>query len=422
MQTLLASSDSVDPGLPPGSRRLLTASLLLGLSILYQVYIFDFQQGVLTGGETSRLLLKIVASLMLTVSLRSYLSIAAFALNLPLKLPLLFVAATIAVLTPYLSTEFKQALNLVFFLPILFVDWNRPSAPGLFRRIWTLIVAIVAVQLILDPPCKLYFHVGWDNAAVIGGMGNPNVFGIFLICSGLACIFLVKSRWRFASVPLLLATLATGSLASSLVGALCLMGQLARYIRRAPVRGLIVLAIMIAVLTASTIAFEIVTDSPSITHAFYKFQGLQQLLSGGSTPDSDTFRIRIQYLRDGLGMLADSPASIILGHPDATAMYNGDGLWTSFIVTYGLPVTLAFLATNLYVLHRALRVRSPESLMSGAVVLAMLAFFITNRILDYWPAALLYLLAFSYLTNRGFRPRSVAESPAALGIEGVTRR
>ena len=60
--------------------------------------------------------------------------------------------------------------------------------------------------------------------------------------------------------------------------------------------------------------------------------------------------------------------------------------------------------------------------MSGAVVLAMLAFFITNRILDYWPAALLYLLAFSYLTNRGFRPRSVAESPAALGIEGVTRR
>jgi hypothetical protein len=55
------------------------------------------------------------------------------------------------------------------------------------------------------------------------------------------------------------------------------------------------------------------------------------------------------------------------------------------------------------VIYRAIVSRSRDLLFSGGVVAFMLVFFVTNRILDYWPAPLVYLLAFSYLTTRQMR-------------------
>lgn len=411
----MAASGRTGTDLPRGSRWLLTGSIVLGLSILYQVYIYDFEQGVLSGGESSRLVLKALAAGVFVAALRPYLSIRAFALNLPLKLPLLFVAATILCISPFLTPDYKQALNLLFFLPVFLIDWNRYGADALFRLIWKIVTSVVLIQLVLDPVCKLYFHAGWDNAAVIGGMGNPNVFGVFLICAGLACRFLLRDSRLGRFGPLLfVATVATGSLAASLVGVTCLLIQLVFLTLHRPVRGAAVAGVLLGILSGSTILFEILTDSPSITHAFQKAESLQQLLAGGGA-ESDSFSIRIQYLRTGLEMLSDSPAGIIVGHPGAVPMYNGDGLLTSFIVTYGVPVTLSFLAANLWAVSRARRRSSSETRFSGAVVLAFLAFFVTNRILDYWPTALAYLLSFSYLTNKGFRAAgSLAAAPHEL--------
>jgi hypothetical protein len=390
------------PARLPISPLLLAVSLCVSLSILYQIYIFEFENGDLTGGGASRLTLKLFASLLFVVAVRRYLSVAAFSLNLLLKLPLLFVAVTILVVSPFLLAAYTQALNLLFFLPILCIDWDRPGGAELYETIWRIIAIVVLVQLALDPLFKLYFNVQWSNAAVVGGMGNPNVFGIFLITSGLATTQLLQSRLKSFAPILFLATVLTGSLAASIVGCGCLLLQLARHARRAPLRLVIVLGVVVVVSSASAVYLDLV-DTSSIEHAFQKLLGLEQLLSGNGRPDSDTFSVRIEYLINGLGMLADSPLAIIVGHPNAVPMYNGDGLWTSFLVTYGLPVTLSFLAVNLVVIARALRVGSRDLLFSAAVVAAMLAFFVTNRILDYWPAALLYLLAFSYLTNKGVR-------------------
>jgi hypothetical protein len=379
------------------SRLLLACSLALGLSILYQVYFYDFQDGQLSGGERPRLVLKIVATLLFLFSVRRYFSRAALALNFPLKAPLLFVAGSILVVYPYLDASYSQALNLFFFLPILAIDWNKPGGAQLYRTIWAIITAIVVVQLALDPVCKVYFQAIWSNAATIGGMGNPNVFGVFLIAGGLASALLF-TRFRFLSSILFLATALTGSLAAAAVGFGCLAVQLALLWSRAPVRALIVVGAAIAVLSLSTLFLEFITDSPSIGHAFSKLMAVHDALSSGTKGDTESISVRLQYLRDGLDMLADSPAAVILGHPRGTPMYNGDGLWTSLLVTYGLPVTLCFLTVNLLVVYRAVSSGVRDLLFSGCVVAFMLVFFVTNRILDYWPAPLVYLLAFSHLT------------------------
>lgn len=388
------------------SRFLLACSLALGLSILYQVYFYDFQDGQLTGGERMRMALKIVATLMFLISVRQYFSRAALALNFPLKVPLLFIAGSILMVYPYLDAAYSQALNLLFFLPILAIDWNKPGGAELYRSIWAIIAAIVAVQLALDPICKVFFQAIWSNAATIGGMGNPNVFGVFLIASGLASALLF-SRFRYLSSILFLATALTGSLASAAVGFICLAVQLGLLWSRAPVRALIVVGAGIAVLSLSSLVLEFLTDSPSIGHAFSKLMAVRDALSNGTTGDTESISLRLQYLHEGLNRLADSPVAVILGHPGGTPMYNGDGLWTSFLVTYGLPVTLYFLTVNLLVIYRAVCSGVRDLLFSGCVVAFMMLFFVTNRILDYWPAALVYLLAFSHLTISHVRSPSV---------------
>lgn len=391
------------------SRVLLISSLALGLSILYQVYFYDVEDGQLSGGGGPRLSMKIMATLLFVTSIRRYFSPAALTLNLPLKMPLLFVTVSILAVSPYLDAAYSQALNLLFFLPILAIDWNRPGGAELYRAIWATVTVIVAAQLALDPVCKVYFHAIWSNAATVGGMGNPNVFGVFLIAGGLASALLFP-RLRFLSSILFLATALTGSLVSFSVGFVCLTVQLALLWSRAPLRALIVVGAAGAVVSLSTLFLEFVTDSPSIGHAFAKLMAVHDALGGGNQGDTASISVRLKYLYDGLDMLADSPLAIIVGHPGGTPMYNGDGLWTSFLVTYGLPVTLCFLAVNLVVVCRAASSRSRDLLFSGCVVAVMLVFFVTNRILDYWPAPLVYLLAFSYLTTR-----EVRRSAGAIG-------
>jgi hypothetical protein len=122
---------------PPSasSRFLLVSSLALGLSILYQAYFYDVEGGQLSGGELPRLALKIIATLLFLTSVRRYFSPAALALNFPLKVPLLFVAASILAVYPYLDAAYTQALNLLFFLPILAIDWNKAGGAELYRGI-----------------------------------------------------------------------------------------------------------------------------------------------------------------------------------------------------------------------------------------------------------------------------------------------
>jgi hypothetical protein len=383
------------------ARSLLIFSLTVGLSILYQVYFYDFEDNQLSGGERPRLLLKVFSTVLFLVSVRRYLSPGAFALNFPLKAPLVFVAASILAVYPYLDAAYSQALNLFFFLPVLAIDWNRPGGEQLYRFMWAVITVIVTVQLALDPVCKVLFHAIWSNAATIGGMGNPNVFGVFLIASGLWSALFLR-RFRSLSSILFLATALTGSLASFSVGFICLAVQLGVLWSRNPLRALVIVLAAATVLSLSTLLIEFITDSPSIGHAFGKLEAVHDALNGHGG-ESQSITVRLQYLHGGLDMLADSPLSILLGHPGGTPMYNGDGLWTSYLVTYGLPLTLYFLAVNLVVIYRAIVSRSRDLLFSGGVVAFMLVFFVTNRILDYWPAPLVYLLAFSYLTTRQMR-------------------
>jgi hypothetical protein len=382
----------------------LVASLCVCMSIMYQVYSGSFDEGAVTGGGAQRFLLKLVSIAAFTFSIRRLLSVDAVGANLVLKLPLLFVAGTILIVSPLLTGSDLQALNICFFLPVLLIDWNSEGAAQVYRIIWKVIAGVVLVQLLLEPAVRLKFGVLWANGAVIGGMGNPNVYGAFLIASGLASWMLLGGRLRHLAIVFFVATILTGSLVSFMVGFSAAAFYLLSLLRRSPVRFLVYASLILVPLLSLLVISDLISGTGAMDHALGKLQDLQNFSTqnAGSGPASLT--ARQEYLADGLRMMAESPVSVLVGHPDFAAMYNGDGLWTSFLVSYGLPVTLLFLAANLVVIFRGFLARSPDMFFSACVIVVMLVFFVTNRILDYWPTALIYLLPFSYLTNKGIRP------------------
>lgn len=381
------------------SKYILCISLVLCLSIMYQIYFLEFHDGEIIGGGLFRLSLKIVFLLLFLISIKRYLLWGALFLNLPYKIPLFYIISTLFILIPFLSGSYYQALNIFFFLPILFIDWNKPGHDNLYIVTWKIIVAVVFIQLLLDPIFKAYTEVSWSNSAFIGGMGNPNVFGLFLIVSGIACSILLSSRFKYMSIVLFLSTVLTGSLVTSIIGLSCFFLQISYLLFRSPVKSLF---FIIAPLTILIVSKKYV-DYIAINHALNKFIALLQFASGKYESGSESITARTDYFENGLNLVADSPLSLMFGHPGFMPMYNGDGLWVSFFVTYGLPVTLCFFVVNLLLCYRGVISRSPDLLFSSCVIIVMLVYFITNRILDYWPAALIYMLAFTYLATKGVR-------------------
>ena len=377
---------------------------------MYQVYFIDFQDGVLEGGGT-RLAMKIASVGIIYFILRNYFSFRAFVLNLGIKLPLLIVSCSILLLIPILSALYLQAVNIAFFLPLLLIDWNRVDAALLYRYIWLVVAGCTGLQLVLDPIIRPYMAGGWENQAFIGGMGNPNVFGVFMTCAGLACWFFLKPPCRYLCIPLYAATALTGSLAAALAGWSCLGVLMLSLFARAPFKALCITLYVLVPLGLAVLQVDAIADSRAAGHAWLKLQAVGSLLTDGIASGSSSISIRTTYATEGFALLAAYPYALLTGHPNMIPMFNGDGLWVSFIVTYGLPVTLAFLLSNLYVLSRGIRSSSIPMRFSAAIISVILFFFVTNRILDYWPVSFMYLLAFTFLATYRVAPSSEIAAP-----------
>ena len=376
----------------------LLLSLAMGLSIMYCIYVFDFNQGNIDGGRISRTLLKLFFLLTFSFSLYRFLDIRSFLLNIPVKLPLVFLLLYSFVGSLiFLEGSYRQAINIIFFAPVLFINWNKPGGDELYRYIWRAITLVVLVQFITDPILKAYTGVRWENNALVGGMGNPNVYGLFLLVSATYIYLYSKSYLRIMSLPMALLAILTGSLVCSLVGILMAVIIILR-------GGYLAIGTLL-VLGFASLVFSIefldvnLEDLLGMAHAIGKIQGLLSLLDAGVQIGS--VNGRLDYLKEGLNLIKDNPGSLLVGHPDSLQMFNGDGTWISFIVTHGVPFTLLFQLSNLYLIFRSARCPKIEFVFSFFVLNMFQVFFITNRILDYWPAGFLYLLVFSYCSTRG---------------------
>jgi hypothetical protein len=370
----------------------------LGLSILFQIYWLGMTDTTMgEGGAAFRLAMKICSLFFIYVGLYRSFSVRTLTYNMPLKLPLLYYCATVIIVIPFIfDNAYRQAINLLLFLPLLLVDFSTNRGRENYRFIVKIVVIVVVIQVLLDVGIKI---LGLQVVnTLMGGMGNANTFGLYLIVAALAFRFLYH-RENISRVFLLLVA-GTGSLACSLIAFMLLLHSLVDIrLKNRPLQ--------VSLLGGSVLGLFLARDSISLSsgpiwHAYMKFQGVIKYVFMAQEGGTASISVREEYTAQGLLLLSESPLGIIFGHPDFLPFYSGDGFYIALLVTIGLPITFLFLICNLIAVYRGFKEDDSLSIFSAYVVLAFLVLFVTNRILDYWPAGFVYVLAFCFLVRKRY--------------------
>ena len=139
-------------------------------------------------------------------------------------------------------------------------------------------------------------------------------------------------------------------------------------------------------------------DFGAARHAFMKVEGLMDVIfSGSSIGGVGSIEGRQEFMMEAMQMLSDNPISIIFGHPDFMPFYSGDGFHIALLVTIGLPAMILFFISHLVGVYRGLGENKPLSNFAAYVLVSFTLLLFSNRILDYWPAGLIYMVVLAYL-------------------------
>tara|TARA_Y100000022_G_scaffold168502_1_gene153672 strand:+ start:1056 stop:2273 length:1218 start_codon:yes stop_codon:yes gene_type:complete len=374
--------------------------LLIMLCVMYQAYFYGFsiERGI-NGPSWQRSFLKISGLLLFYLAILKVFTTEVFLRNFILKVPIVIFAIVTVLVSPFLGPFEIQAVNMCFFIPLLAIDFDKFRNDFLFHRFFKVFSLILFIQILLDPVLKVATGVHHGNMALIGGVGNANSFGYLLLCASIYCrlcikrpiifyFFCISSVFTGSLVILLAATfIAVLGVANDLGG--LKIGNLG-FLLFATI-GLLILGIFLPeeILGKFFSAFY---------HAADKFLSLL-LFVDGSQVNSASISVRKEWTLEGLRLISENPWSLLIGHPEGTALYAGDGWWLTLLVSHGLPLSILFLLCNGYAMFRGIKLRSSEGKCASLIIGLTCIIFLTNRILDYWPAAIVYLFAFAYVCN-----------------------
>jgi hypothetical protein len=377
-------------------------SLALGMSIMYSAYFYNMTDAAPNQSPGYiRTSLKCLAVLFFIMAYAKRFTFAALLRNYALKLPIIFIGAVTLFVSPFLLSDELQAINIIFFLPLLAFDWDTETTQKIFRKIWLMIVIICLVQVILDPILKFTTSRGFDNLALIGGIGNANNFGYWLLSCAIFSKLILKNSllfWAFC----FFATF-TGSLVILVLIGTIFIGNALGATRHMRSSNFLWLAILIATLIVLfrflPADYDFGNAFRAVNHAAGKFLAFLSVIGSNGSLEAGSVSSRVEYIQEGLWLIAQHPFSLVVGHPNGRPMYTGDGWWLGLLVTHGAIVTGLFLVSNVIIVVRGFKFRCPETWVCSIIVALTCIMFLANRLLDYWPAAFLYFLSVGLICN-----------------------
>ena len=317
-----------------------------------------------------------------------------FTLGLPI-----FLFAGLAVFSddPY----FLQAINAALFFPIVFCNWAGREQR--FYKIFSVIARLMVFQVFIYFIFSDVLDNPWENRSLVGALGNANSFSLFCLAS-FCWLSIVEKKYSLAAVCL------AGVVLSGSLAALIITGFVTLFAMRVD-RALLLIATAVGAITIFTLVGE-EPDIRAVLHAFAKMQALLIYLLEGDATGSMSVLGRVEFLATGLTMMSQDPASILWGHPGGVLMYTGDGYVTAILVTHGAIVLFMFSMSLAAVVYKGLTDRDCVTKFCGALTLAVLLYMLSNRILDYYPAALLLYAPVGYIVSKKYFKKSAKSHPA----------
>jgi len=351
--------------------------IYFGLALVFNLqiinYFFEFNEGVVKGGESLRLVLKFISISMIyifIVKLNKYI----FKENI-LALGFFSIALLLILIRiPFFESRDWLFINNFLAVPILLGS----TAKFNFKAIDQTLLVSFFLWISLDFYNLQNSNTMWGNKAFIGGVGNPSSYGLILIYLyevSIKNLSLNKVTKRVLKALIFINLIMTQALMPILIFLYL------RFLRKGKQLFFVFISSIIIIYNLETVLFYM----PGY-HWKLKLESLLFFLNSSDTLGSSaSILTRIDFLEDFF-ILFENPKGFFIGNINNSFYNSGDSQYVTYATSFGIILFLIFL----YYIVKLVRDSYKTKYFNFFIALTLIL--VTNRILDYWPIPILIYL------------------------------
>lgn len=265
----------------------------------------------------------------------------------------------------------------------------------------------IILSLILGGILDLNAYIGgysiWEEMSFVGGLGNPSSYGLLCNLSIAWLLFSNFSINRISITPkfslvILLSFLSIMSF--SLFATFNLILVFMFFISQSPFRVtakvFLIFILLVAVIFLMT-EISLPDVQPIFQFLLHKLMGFADFLGFVDyETDAASVSVRLGVHERAAYIFNDQWVSMLLGHPYFISYDKNDSQILTYALSFGIPLMIIFMLLNLRFLYLAFHMREKFYFVFFT---SFFLIFATNRILDYFPIALIYFLMVVAMTN-----------------------
>lgn len=383
--------------LPSGHWITLCLGSVLALSVYYFNYGASFDEGQIEGASPFTMLLRLLSIALIVWSLRPF----NFRFNSLALLTILYAASATSFLVSIgISGDSNDILffNTLLQLPVL-IAFSATTLNINYARWFRFIGIILALQVIVDAMIWFTGASLWLSEAFVGGVGNPSSFGF--LCSLLVAFFLFHPktgpiRWVFLLI------LAAGAVMSKSLFAVIALGIVYIVWMFFSWRRIILSAVAIGAVSVGIAALLYNTGFSQIVFIEHKLKAVGALIGlvDYDVDSSASVSLRVEIHEQTAAAIAQDPLRLIYGHLEGKQYWPMDSQILTYLGSFGIIMLFIFVVLYLIWLRYSIRNRNVDGAFNLFALLLFGLIFFTNRILDYFPMAIIYFILISMATQK----------------------
>jgi hypothetical protein len=294
----------------------------------------------------------------------------------------------------YIGFDDYLVINFVIPCAISCFFLYRPSVES-FNLVFKVTVFVLFLQVLVD--CLVYFSgiSLWNNKAFIGGTGNPTSFGF--LCN-LAIVYLLftdsvaRGFLRIVIVLfLILGVVFTSAIFQILIcGIILVCYFFKKYPSLIPI---VVIALSVA------FYFDDALLSYFPRHVVFKYHSVLTFIAEGSIDGvSKSIWMRVIMHQDLFDLFLKAPLEFFFWGGDNASHYIADSQYLTLLGSYGIFPSVLFIAFLVYLVVLGCQSKTLEVKISSLMLVVFLVAFFANRVVDYYPTILYFLMILTFLT------------------------
>ena len=348
---------------------------ILAFNLMFINYFGDFSEGSVNTDGGIKIIIKIISILIICSMFKQ----RTFYLKSNYLLITFFITYLVIVILRFPFYESKDIMFLNTFIALPLLMGYGPSTAEDFKRFDRLLLWMLLSWIFVDSLMLITGNSLWNNKAFIGGIGNPSSYGFLLIYIFEIAIFEIKNKRLRFFIRLLIFTLIL--LSQALMPLLVFI--LIQFIKLPKKIIFLTLIILFFIDSQLDLLFEFLPDE----HWTFKLQALVDFLKTFDVSNTSlSISTRIEFF-EGIKLLNSDVSTLLFGNVNDTFYNSGDSQYVTYLTSFGIPLFLIFIFAlgKLYIRAKITSLKY--------FIIAFLLILITNRILDYWPIAIIIFIS-----------------------------